>query len=1277
MRHVTMRSRAFCAATSMVIVATTAATMPEASASEALTFSEAMEIAAPADPQRVSDLSSADVNGDGLTDVLVSSSNEDSGATASGLLSVYLTQATGGLNHAGDFPAGSRAKGVATGDLTGDGWLDAVTTTYNGLSVLPGRGDGTFGEPVHQAAGNLREPVVADFDGDGWPDIAAANYYYGSFLGAVDVLLNGGDGTFTSARVDLGANTFPTRLSAGDLNGDGSVDLVATNGAFHVLIGNGDGTFATPVRHNWTYTNVFGQTDFRASIADVTIGDFDGDGHADLAAASTNDTAAGLWFFPGTADGSLNMAGAVSRRINDGAESISSADVDQDGLLDVVIGAGDGAYAPAVVNVRTGSDPWPILGYKGPGGYVFDTYPRARIVAVDVNGDSYLDLVTVDQLKRLILVRTQDAPPPPPSTPPRVVITTPEDGGTYEQGLGVPADYECTDDGVVASCAGSVALGDPIDTSTVGQHTFEVTATDGDGTTATVSVTYQVLAAQAPTVTITVPQDAARYSEGDAVTADYVCDDGAGSGVQTCLGDVPAGDLIDTTTVGTHSFTVYAEDRAGNFRLQTVNYEVVSAGSTDTEPPTIRLANPVDGATFNQGDSVAALYECEDFGSGLDYCTGTVPSGKPIDTSTPGDRTFVVEAADLAGNRSQQVAVYYVEAEPPPPDTTAPYVVFYTPQSFGRYPTGSDLTVSYTCQEFGTSTSGVASCTGTVANGSKLDTATPGKKSITVTTSDNAGNTRSVAVFYEVIDDADGDGLSDLWETAGVDIDNDGTVDLALHEAPYNANPDRRDLFVEMDYMTCELPPATCSADDLTSHAPQAGVAADVVQAFSDAPVDNPDGSTGITLHLLVDEPVPEISLVKWFPSSANDYDDVEDIKAGPAGPCNGAFGTAAERSSTNCEKLLKAKAQVYRWGLFGHLYEENYGSSGIAEYPGNDFLVTVGGLADSWTQAAGSLGAAESGTVLHELGHTLGLGHGGPSNDVNCKPNYLSVMNYSLQVGSYDPTRPLDYSRAALPTLNEAALDEAVGVSGPVDRNTVYGVDGAAHVASASGGIDWNGDGTIAGIVAGNPNSLDMCPSTADEQLSGAEDWSALLYSFHVSLDFASGARFTSTKLVQTEITAVQAVAAAESSDFDGDGVTNAVDVCRAVADPLQLDLDGDGTGNACDAVNTVTIRVAPEQSDVLRIKQKFVQVAVLGTTHFATGSLDTNTLRFGRTGSEAAASSCSSRDVNADKRSDLTCLFPLAKTGLAIGTTTSVLTGQTTTSVPVTGSTSVRIVA
>jgi predicted Zn-dependent protease len=65
----------------------------------------------------------------------------------------------------------------------------------------------------------------------------------------------------------------------------------------------------------------------------------------------------------------------------------------------------------------------------------------------------------------------------------------------------------------------------------------------------------------------------------------------------------------------------------------------------------------------------------------------------------------------------------------------------------------------------------------------------------------------------------------------------------------------------------------------------------------------------------------------------------------------------------------------------------------------------------------------------MHELGHNLGLDHGG-ADDINCKPNYLSVMSYSRQFSSPIGNRPLDYSRSSLVHLNESSLNEPDGVS-------------------------------------------------------------------------------------------------------------------------------------------------------------------------------------------------------------------------------------------------------
>jgi YVTN family beta-propeller protein len=100
---------------------------------------------------------------------------------------------------------------------------------------------------------------------------------------------------------------------------------------------------------------------------------------------------------------------------------------------------------------------------------------------------------------------------------------------------------------------------------------------------------------------------------------------------------------------------------------------IVAVPGPDAQAPTVDLRTPADGAQYTQGDDVEADYSCADAGgSGLASCTGDVPDGQPIDTSTPGSFTFTVVAADGAGNRTTVTHGYTVTAPPPP----EPKVVF-------------------------------------------------------------------------------------------------------------------------------------------------------------------------------------------------------------------------------------------------------------------------------------------------------------------------------------------------------------------------------------------------------------------------------------------------------------------------------------------------------------------------------------------------------------------------------------------------------------------------
>ena len=96
----------------------------------------------------------------------------------------------------------------------------------------------------------------------------------------------------------------------------------------------------------------------------------------------------------------------------------------------------------------------------------------------------------------------------------------------------------------------------------------------------------------------------------------------------------------------------------------------------DNGVPSVSISTPADGATFQQGQDVKAGFTCVDDrnGTGIERCTGTVPAGSSIDTSTPGTKTFTVEAVDNAGNTATASRSYSVVAPPPPPPPPPPPV---------------------------------------------------------------------------------------------------------------------------------------------------------------------------------------------------------------------------------------------------------------------------------------------------------------------------------------------------------------------------------------------------------------------------------------------------------------------------------------------------------------------------------------------------------------------------------------------------------------------------
>jgi hypothetical protein len=156
-------------------------------------------------------------------------------------------------------------------DFNADGNLDVVTGNDRPgtqVSLLTGNGHGAVQETADPNLGTLSPGriVVADFNNDGIPDLAAAGQ------GAVGFALGNGSGTFQAPQT-LTSTGFPAALAVGDFNHDGNLDMVTANGgSVNVFLGNGHGAFQTAL----SFTGV-------SSPGGIAVGDFNRDGFPDLA----------------------------------------------------------------------------------------------------------------------------------------------------------------------------------------------------------------------------------------------------------------------------------------------------------------------------------------------------------------------------------------------------------------------------------------------------------------------------------------------------------------------------------------------------------------------------------------------------------------------------------------------------------------------------------------------------------------------------------------------------------------------------------------------------------------------------------------------------------------------------------------------------------------------------------------------------------------------------------------------------------------------------------
>ncbi|HEV2120368.1 MAG TPA: right-handed parallel beta-helix repeat-containing protein [Candidatus Bathyarchaeia archaeon] len=319
---------------------------------------------------------------------------------------------------------------------------------------------------------------------------------------------------------------------------------------------------------------------------------------------------------------------------------------------------------------------------------------------------------------------------------------------------------------------------------------------------------------------------------------------------------------------------------------------------------------------------------------------------------------------------------------------------------------------------------------------------------------------------------------------AKLDTPGDGIPDFVALSPEMQAlgvDPCRKTVLVQLDYMQ--------PAQGLYTFKPLQQALDIVTNAFDSAPTPAaascpyqgfPLKSTGIKLIFDVRNAIPEQDALSFTHSEPMSFDTVK-----------------ATYFDAN-------RAHYFHYGLFINQTSPGDTESGVGETFGSNFIVSLG----LWTNKVGSVNE-QAGTLMHELGHNLGLMHGG-TDEVNRKPNYLSVMSYEHQVVGIITKTPtgnvtrFDYSSQALPTLNETSLNDWTVLSNASDYTSWVCPDHRTVKRDLlNHPLDWSCSGTFtAGIVN------DLNNDTLKSVLTGHDDWSNLRFNFVQSDNFNVGCR-------------------------------------------------------------------------------------------------------------------------------------------------------------------------
>ncbi|NLF26142.1 MAG: VCBS repeat-containing protein, partial [Deltaproteobacteria bacterium] len=330
-------------------------------------------------------VTSVDIDGDGLLDLVTSNQGENT-------LSILKGLGDGTFGTQVSYATGSSPGALLSGDFDGDGNIDIASASYGDsrLNILLGNADGTLKAASSYALGaNPQFLTSGDFNADGITDLLSVDRDADS----LSIMLGVGDGTFESARA-VSAGVDPSAAAVGDYNGDGRMDVAVANsstGEVSVLSGKGDGTFEQRV----TFST-------GAAPEDILRADLNNDGRMDLFTVNSADGTISV--LKGNGDGTFQAG--TSFAVGEAPITAELVDFDKDGKYDILVGLGTGAAPGAVALLRGNGDGT----FDAARSFASGDIARS-LTAGDFNADGAIDVASVDtdnSVLRVLLGNTEE-----------------------------------------------------------------------------------------------------------------------------------------------------------------------------------------------------------------------------------------------------------------------------------------------------------------------------------------------------------------------------------------------------------------------------------------------------------------------------------------------------------------------------------------------------------------------------------------------------------------------------------------------------------------------------------------------------------------------------------------------------------------------------------------------------------------------------------------------------------------------------------------------------